>query len=219
MARGADIRTSKIRECFLSGIDSTQCLIHAIRLYDPLENSVDEVFISDFAFKVICNSDDQEVARFWKAYKQALSKGYTDAGFVAELKKEMSIQRMGLALIVFPCTSYTCFLSWTPPLAKMFGDLRVWCLARVPLPAKVVKSAQNQLPVIIGNHDWPWMNKRWLIANPPVQQKPVVMAQPPHNEIVMKFAMTEWGNPPDLFERITNSDTVAGYELIRQLVI
>lgn len=210
----------QIRECFLSGLDSTQTVIHQVRVYDPLTSSVDDVFVSDMCYQTVCCNSDEELARMWMAWKQATSAGYTDTGFIASLNNEVSSKNMGLAIVTFLCGKGSYLLCHTKPFGRMSGKLCLWCTSRMPLPLKIAITAEKQLPSILVNSDWPWINDRWLIATPPCQFRQTSYAAPPYHLALYRQCIAQYGDPPDLFSFISaGEDNMAGYELIRRMLL
>lgn len=209
-----------LAECFLSGQTSDQCLMHELHVIDSLTSAVDVVYISDYCWKVICNSNDRTAANFWKAYKQAVSAGYTDDGFVRLMKKELGQLKCELVIVVIPaaCSSY--FAAISPPIGADSGNLRCWCRSAVPLPARLIRSAEQEaMRFVVAGPSWNFIDERYLIATPPLRNGTVERAAPPFDQALYEKAKLDWGDPPDIFRYVVNAECLVGYEIIRRMLV
>lgn len=203
--------TARIESCFLTGVDSTKTIVHALKVFNLVDGNIDEVFISDFAFKTVCQSSDEEAAKLWAAHKESLSAGYTDEAFIYMMKSELSkldyeLCRAdvddGLALIalynfeVMPGFDYS--LMWrTKPLVKK----------RQLMVAEKSRSIRH-LDLLRAS----WFNENMTVYK---------AGQPTSYEEcgrVANFAtsIAQLTNPID---QVLQSGTIVGYELLRRLLL
>lgn len=206
-------------ECFLSGLDHTQALLHHLVIHDTVTNDIDTAYVSDECWRIICKEDDEVAASFWVAYKQAISAGYSDVGFVSDLRREMKDMGIDLFAGVDSRGYGSFFVAVTPPISQGAGQLRLWCRSRVAIPPRIMHSVEKNLRVVPFSVDWEWIDERWLIATLPSATHKVERAQQPWNEALYKLAQQNWGTPPDIFAYIANAETLVGYEIIRRALL
>jgi len=219
----------KTEECFLSGLDSKQTLLHAVRAYDPVTSSIDEFYVSDWALREVCRPrshtgndlTDQHfeiAASMFRAYRQAESAGYSDTSFVSGLKTETRKHKWTLFVVTGVPDSGSHFCIMTEPLGESSGDLRLWCRTMTPLPHRVLAAAESLVRFVPCKPSWAWLHQRWMIASSPDPRGNIARAAPPHDQALLIKSTQEYGDPPDLFSYMANAMTLAGYELIRRMI-
>lgn len=220
----------KLQECFLSGLDSSCALLHAIRAFDPLTGDVDEFYVADFALREVCRPRSHQgrnvtdahfeiAAQLFRSYKQAESAGYSDVGFVTGLKGEAKRHKWTLFVVTGVTGSGAHMCLMTDPLGEDSGDLRLWCRTATPLPQRVIAAAENHARFIACRPSWTWMHERWMIASSPDPRGNISRAAPPWDATMLVRATLEYGDPPDLFKYLSGSMSLPGYEIIRRMLL
>ena len=202
--------SGRIESCFLTGLDSTQVLVHALRVHDPLTREDDEVFISDMAYKMVCQEDDQEVARMWSAFKQAISSGYSDSGFLSVLSMSFDTQGYDLYKGEIDCELYLLGVSRSTIMADTSYRL-MWRISKPLLMKKKLKMISENAKSI----DWidcrfkPWFDNATVISDKGNLSYDVI-------KNLIGFAKMQPGsqNP---FDVVIQSESLAGGELMRRL--
>jgi hypothetical protein len=198
------------QECFLTGTNPTNSLIHQIGVYDPLTSELETIYISDYAYKTICLSDDDEVATLWSAWKQAYSAGYTDASFLRQLEIDSENYNMKLYLIV---EGQKLSLLLEAPLDVIAGGYSFVCKTVRPLNKKsLIESAIRLLPKLEVK-DSTWIDDRYALYDGKA------ITGLPWTNGLFNMASIKYGSPPDLFSVIAQNQTLAGFELIRRLAL
>lgn len=201
-----------IRQCFLTGLTSEETLIHQLILVNPLTNTQEEVFVGDLAYKVVCASNDYEVARLWAAYNEAESSGYTDSGFISmvtnwmrrhdyQLKKSNS--EFGTVLVAVN----------QMPVMSSANRFIAW---RTPKPV-----FRRRLKLMVHNSSYiPWLDLSmapWHDDATVVDEKGVPLTYDVSERLV-HFAVTvsHESNP---FQTMIHESTLPGFELMRRTVL
>lgn len=209
--------TPNIAECFLCGRTSEEVIIHGVRIFDPLSNSIDTAYISDGCWRMVCGSDDQVVAHMWKGWKQAHSAGFTERGFISELASEFRELKCQLHVYFNSRDFGPRLLVVTNPISPTTGDLRLWCLSEHVLPGNLCDTAVRILKTVTCSV--PWIGDRFSIASSPKKDGPDVVPNEKLMKTLLYTCTKEWGDPPDPFRYISFNETRAAYEIIRRFVL
>ena len=200
-----------IQKCFLTEMTSDQMLLHRLRIYDPIQQSVDNCYISDYAFNLFCEGSDEVVADMWIAWKQAYSSGYTDSGFIRQLEKDCDDNTELFCLI----EGEEVFLAIEARILSFdssFGTLI--CKTTKPIQKKsLAKSALSMLRKEEHQKGINWQDDRYAIRlNNKIQNSAATIG-------LMNSSILQYGNPPDLFLNLAANQTAAGFELLRRICL
>lgn len=187
-------------------------LVHALKVYNPLDNSVDEVFISNYAYEVICQGDDQEVARLWAALKEAESSGYTDEGFLSHLRVES--ERLGYQLFKADLGDITLVSVRTAPVIA--NRLIVWRVEK-PIVKKKLRliSEKSKMVPWLDVSQLCWVDDAAILAQTMIGRDAVGYDE---SRRLVSYARSvlKLTNP---FTQIIQASTLPGYELMRRLLL
>jgi hypothetical protein len=214
------MRRASIKQCFLSGEDSERTLIHHIKVYNVVTNSVDDVYISDFCWREICGRNDETVANFWSAYREMIGAGYTDNSFISLLKESVGRKNGRLMVLICPRENRYYLAARSPQLSRQSSLARLLCRTSKPIPSSLANTAIGILGnPIIEKTPWRWIEGQFAVLNFSLQD--TFMDEQPSPEIQdILYANNKigWGVPPDIFQSIVFEGKVEGYALLKRLI-
>ena len=181
------------------------------------------IYVCDFCYHLGFKGSDELTAQAYKGVMEAQSAGYTDAGFLREMRRTLEARGGCVATLVIewigdvegePCGKKAEFLGIGLPNTKMASSGFFWVRSRLPMHYTLQQTARQMIPTYEVPSTTAYVENRWFAAQVKegklVTQKNVAVAQALHQQCILQY-----GNP-DFYTLVANWGSPAGYELLRR---